>query len=118
MSKHDHQIDDIDSYHAHVYYDAGTKPAAESLGNAIDKRFGGVVKIGRWHDKPIGPHPVGSYQVVFSTALFPEIVPWLALNRGEVTVLVHPNTGADLPDHRDYALWLGQTHELNLDGLN
>ena len=42
---------------------------------------------------------------------------WLALNRGDLTVFVHPNTGQDLEDHRDRALWLGEQVPLLLDVL-
>ena len=41
--------------------------------------------------------------------------PWLALNRGDLTIFVHPNTGQDLEDHRDRAIWLGQQVPLVLD---
>ena len=108
-------IDAIRGYHAHVYYDAGSKPAAEALRTAIEAQFD--VRMGRWHDRPIGPHPEWSYQVAFTPEVFAEILPWLALNRGDLTVFVHPETGDDLPDHRDYAIWLGEKAELNLDAL-
>jgi DOPA 4,5-dioxygenase len=31
-----------------------------------------------------------------------------------VHVFVHPNTDNELRDHRDCALWLGRSHQLNL----
>lgn len=105
----------ITDYHAHVYYDAGTKPAAEALRAAIEARFD--VRLGRWHDRPVGPHPAWSYQIAFAPDLFAELVPWLALNRGGLTVFVHPNTGDALPDHRDHAIWLGETAALKLSAL-
>lgn len=105
----------ITGYHAHVYYDAESKPAAEALRASIEARFD--VRLGRWHDRPVGPHPHWSYQIAFAPALFAELVPWLALNRGDLTVFVHPETGDDIPDHRDHAIWLGEKAELNLDAL-
>ncbi|MFQ5938851.1 MAG: DOPA 4,5-dioxygenase family protein [Alphaproteobacteria bacterium] len=36
------------------------------------------------------------------------------LNRDGLTVFVHPETGDDLADHLDHALWLGEKLELNL----
>ena len=108
-------IGQITGYHAHVYYDAGTKPAAETLRAAIEERFD--VRLGRWHDRPVGPHPHWSFQVAFAPEVFAEIVPWLALNRGGLTVFVHPETGDDLPDHRDYAIWLGEKAALDFDAL-
>ena len=39
------------------------------------------------------------------------------LNRRGLTVLVHPETGHDLEDHRDRALWMGRVLDLRLDVL-
>ncbi len=111
-----HETDVIQSYHAHVYYDAGTKETAARLREAVEARFDDIT-MGRWHDKPVGPHPRWSYQILFEPALFGELVPWLALNREGLTVFVHPNTGGDLPDHAEYAMWLGESVELNLSAL-
>jgi aromatic ring-cleaving dioxygenase len=41
----------ITAYHAHVYYDAATRPLAAQLREAIGQRF--EVGLGRWHDAPI-----------------------------------------------------------------
>ena len=105
----------IRGYHAHVYYDAITKEAAGRLREALDGRF--QVALGRWHDRPVGPHPRWSYQVAFATELFGELVPWLALNCGDMVVFIHPITGDDLADHRDYAVWLGAKLDLDLEAL-
>ena len=109
----------IADYHAHVYYEAASKDAAARLRAAAEARFGAAadVRFGRWHDNPVGPHPTGSYQIAFPPALFAELVPWLALNRGGLTVFVHPNTGNDLEDHQDRAIWLGTTQKLDLTKL-
>jgi DOPA 4,5-dioxygenase len=73
--------------------------------------------MGRVHSRPVGPHPRWSYQVAFPPDMFSTFVPWLALNRGDLVVLVHPNTGHDLTDHRDRALWLGEKVDLDLSIL-
>lgn len=111
----DKPVSAINGYHAHVYYDADSKPEAARLREAIEAAF--EVRMGRWHDKPIGPHPTGSYQVAFEPALFADIVPWLALNRGDLTVFLHPETGDEIPDHTDHAIWFGTQWELKLDAL-
>lgn len=105
----------ITGFHAHVYYDAAEKERAAELREAIEARF--EVRMGRWHDNPIGPHPRGSYQVAFEPDVFGGLVPWLALNRQDLTVFIHPETGDDIPDHTIHALWLGKQEELNLDAL-
>ncbi len=108
-------VNSITGYHAHVYYDADSRDAAAGLRAAVEGRF--AVRMGRWHDDPIGPHPMGSYQIAFETALFAEIVPWLALNRRGLTVFIHPETGDDRTDHSDYAIWLGEQREVDLSVL-
>jgi len=102
-------------YHAHIYYDAETRPIAERLREAIGNRFG--VELGRWRDEPVGPHPVPMYQAAFPAAEFPRIVPWLMLNRGGLSVLVHPETEDAYDDHTIHALWLGAPLPLRVEGL-
>ena len=109
-------IEAITGYHAHVYYDAAGKEAAARLREAVERRFE-PLRMGRWHDNPIGPHPTGSYQIAFAPALFAEIVPWLALNRAGLTIFLHPETGDVVPDHRDYAIWMGEQQTLDLSAL-
>lgn len=106
---------EISSYHAHVYYDAASKPAATRLRQEIEARF--PVRMGRCHDRPIGPHPQWSYQVAFEPDLFAEIIPWLSLNRGKLDVFVHPNTGHEIADHTDHVMWLGASATLDIDAL-
>lgn len=106
----------ISSYHAHIYYDpASSRGAAQRLREGIAERFS--VRLGRWHDVPVGPHPGAMFQVAFLPAVFPAFVPWLMLNRAGLTVLVHPNTGAPRDDHLVHALWLGSVLPLNGDVL-
>ena len=102
----------IRDYHAHVYYDAASKETAARLRSGVEDRFD--VTMGRWHDRPVGPHPRWSYQIAFKPGIFGALVPWLALNREGLVIFVHPNTGQDLPDHADRAMWLGDSPELNL----
>jgi aromatic ring-cleaving dioxygenase len=105
----------ISGYHAHVYYDAGTRERAAQIRDALGANFD--VLLGRWHDRPVGPHPQAMYQVVFGPAEFARIVPWLMLNRAGLDVLVHPETGDEVADHTAHALWLGNRLELNTDVL-
>ncbi len=104
----------IGSWHAHVYFDAARRDAAWRFRDVIVHRFGDRIEMGRFHERPVGPHPIGSCQIAFAPAHFAEIVGWLALNHGVLDVFVHPNTGDPLRDHRDAALWLGRSHELDL----
>ncbi|WP_460806029.1 DOPA 4,5-dioxygenase family protein [Microbulbifer agarilyticus] len=112
MSKATHPINQHDAYHAHVYFDENSAVFASELRGMLQKEF--ALKVGRFHEQPVGPHPVGSFQVIFGREDFENFVPWLDSNRGELSVLIHALTGDDLKDHTDYAYWLGQPWELNL----
>jgi aromatic ring-cleaving dioxygenase len=107
----------IRAYHAHVYYDAASRETAARLREHILENFADI-RIGRWRDFPVGPHPRWSYQVAFDAALFAEIVPWLMVRRGGLAILVHPDTGAAYDDHAHYPLWLGEKLDLDLEVLN
>ena len=109
-------ISAIDDYHAHIYYDAASKPAAVALRQNMEAEFPGAL-FGRWHDRPVGPHPDWSFQIAFKADLFQPIVSYLALNRGALVVFVHPQTGDSLADHRDHAIWMGAVRPLHLDTL-
>ena len=103
----------IQGYHAHVYCRPGQRAQAARVREAVADRF--PVRLGRWHETPVGPHPVGMYQLAFEPAVFSELVPWLMIHRDGLSVLVHPETGDDLSDHRDHALWLGDPMPLRLE---
>jgi len=103
----------ITGYHAHIYYSPETREIAATIREQLDEAFD--VTLGRWREEPVGPHPTSMYQVAFAADIFPEIVPWLMINRQGLDILVHPETGDDLQDHRDNALWLGEKLTLNLE---
>lgn len=102
----------IRGYHAHVYFDASRLAQARALCEAATQRFD--LAMGRMHEKRVGPHPDWSCQLAFTPERFATVVPWLALNRGDLVVFVHPETGDDLADHRDHAIWLGASRPLDL----
>ena len=104
------EISAITGYHAHVYYDAATKPVAARLRKRLRDRFD--VALGRWRDRNVGPHPSWMFQVGFGPGAFDEIVPWLALNREGLDILIHPETGDALADHTDNAIWLGRSRRI------
>ncbi|MEQ8246282.1 MAG: DOPA 4,5-dioxygenase family protein [Alphaproteobacteria bacterium] len=106
---------EITGYHAHIYYGPETRDDARAVRLGIDARFDCI--LGRWHDGPVGPHPQAMYQVAFGVAVFPQIVPWLMLNRRGLSVLVHPNTDNAVADHDINPLWLGNKLDLDIDAL-
>ena len=104
----------IQSWHAHVYFDSKSRDAAWAFREVVTARFGDTVQMGRFHERPVGPHPQWSYQIAFAPGHFAEVVGWLVLNHGALDVLVHPNTDNELRDHRDCAIWLGRSYQLDL----
>jgi len=105
----------IDGYHAHVYYDAETRPRAERLRETIAATLG--VEVRDLSDEPRGPHPVPQFRFTFTAAQFENVVPWLMLNRQGLDVLVHPLTGYSYDDHSRYAVWLGAPVALKLNTM-
>ena len=105
----------IEDFHAHIYYDETTRDVAAAIRQNIEDKF--EVRMGRWRDSPVGPHPQAMYQVAFAPAVLNQLVPWLMLNHGPLDILIHPNTGDDVPDHTAHALWLGNKLDLNIDFL-
>lgn len=73
--------------------------------------------MGRVHEKLVGPHMEWSCQLAFKNDLLFEVLGFLTLNRHQLVVFVHPITGQDLIDHRDRAIWLGDTRPLKLEAL-
>jgi DOPA 4,5-dioxygenase len=104
----------IASWHAHVYFDAHSKDAALAFRDVVGARFGERVTLGRVHERPVGPHPQWSYQIAFAPDQFAEVAGWLALNHRALDVFMHPNTGDQLRDHRDSAVWIGRSYALDL----
>ena len=104
----------ITGFHAHVYYNPETRDAAARVREGL-AAF--EVRLGRWHDRPIGPHPQAMYQIAFLPDQFSQVLPWLMLHREGLDILVHPETGDDVLDHTSHALWLGNKLELNIEIL-
>jgi len=80
------------------------------------------LRIYTFWEKPIGPHPIAMFEVnLFTPAQFGAFIPWLVINRGPLSALLHPNTvdekGEALDEYRDHtqrATWLGTPVLLDL----
>ena len=106
----------METFHAHIYYEQSTFEKAKTLvAKAYDQEG---VTVGRMHEKPVGPHPVWSCQLLFHKEQLTNMMIWLLKNRKGLTIFIHPVSGDDLLDHTDYSIWLGKKLELNLEALN
>ena len=45
---------------------------------------------------------------------FTEAMPWISQHRGDMDVLMHPNTGCNVEDHQLWSMWSGNKWEINL----
>jgi len=106
-------INQYEHYHAHVYFEQATLDFANELCQKAGNLFG--LKVGRVHQKPLGPHPKWSCQITFSSADFDQFIPWLVDHRKGLSVLVHALTDNNLEDHTEHAYWLGSDLALRLD---
>jgi len=102
----------ITGYHAHIYFDATTVDQARILAETARDTL--PVEMGRVHEKCVGPHPMWSCQLSFEAEALSTVLPWLVMNRGGLIIFTHPNTGQDLEDHRDRAIWMGGCLDLDL----
>lgn len=102
----------IRDFHAHIYFDPPQVEEAKALAREAQQLFG--VRIGHFHERPIGPHPRGSCQLTVATERFGEFATWAAVNRGELTIFAHASTGEDLADHTRHVVWFGPSERLDL----
>lgn len=105
----------ITDYHIHVYYDPASRDRAAMLREWVEARF--PVRMGRWHDVPVGPHPSAMYQIHFPADQFPTLVPFVMMNRMGLTILLHPESGRPRDDHTLNATWMGAVLPLKTEIL-
>ena len=108
MSKSAHIV----NFHAHIYFRPEEENKARALAEAARDEFG--VAVGRFHQRPVGPHPRGSCQLTVPIDVFGDLARWLVVSRGGLTIFAHANTGNDVADHTEHVIWFGPSELLNL----
>jgi len=115
---------EIKEWHFHIYFhqnNADEHRAALHLRDAVLRlrRDGAFVAVPlfRVNTGPIGPHPVGSYEIWAPSETFASVFSYLCMNRGDLSVLVHPLTRDQRKDHEVRNAWLGPAFPLDLDTL-
>jgi aromatic ring-cleaving dioxygenase len=106
------EIGAIREYHAHVYFDPGSRERAAELRTKVEQRF--TVRIGPLRDRPAGPHLFAQYSIAFDAERFSTLVPFLMMNRMGLTLLLHPLSGRSRDDHTLYAMWAGEILPVDL----
>ncbi|KAA1470295.1 hypothetical protein DENSPDRAFT_817848 [Dentipellis sp. KUC8613] len=102
----------------HIYYrieDEAEAKYARELHERIRREFP-ELRIYRFWDKPVGPHPTPMFEVnTFNPHQTGTLFSWLTVWRGPCSVLVHPNTGDALKDHTELNSWIGKPLVLKTD---
>ncbi|CAK7897425.1 hypothetical protein CAAN1_15S00672 [[Candida] anglica] len=104
-------------YDFHIYYVHHNEESRTESDNlrqrllddfAIEGKEGAIIVKKLPNDKVIGPHITHFWEVdVVRPEVFIKLLSWFQLYHGNLSVLIHPNTGEPLLDHTDRALWLG-----------
>ncbi|KAA1477724.1 hypothetical protein DENSPDRAFT_867715 [Dentipellis sp. KUC8613] len=115
---------EIKEWHFHIYFhqhNAEEHHAALELRDAVLRlrRDGAFIAVPlfRVNLSPIGPHPVGSYEIWCPSESFAAVFSYLCINRGELSVLVHPLTREERKDHDTRKAWIGPSFPLDLSVL-
>lgn len=110
-------VEPIEFYDFHVYYFARIELSRKEAFDLLDKllrdfpenaKEGSIIVKKLPNDDVIGPHATQFWEVdVKRPEVFVRLLGWFQLNHGNLSVLIHPQTGEDLLDHTERALWLG-----------
>ena len=108
-------------YHAHIYYDADSRPLAETAQHVLRERMvsgelAQLLFVGSLRDGQAGPHPQSQFEIHFTADALPVVREFLRASG--LRALVHPLTDDDLADHTRLAEWIGAPLELDLDTLD
>jgi aromatic ring-cleaving dioxygenase len=107
--------DPAQPFHAHVYYGAAERAAAELLRVALLSK-GEALFVGRLTDGPVGPHPIPQFEVHFDKSALAALMP--QFEQSGLRVLVHPLTDDDQADHTSLGRWIGKRVDLDLSVLD
>ena len=62
---------------------------------------------------PAGPFLTAQYSFFIPIPLLTSATAWTIRHRGSLDVLVHPNSGCEVEDHTEWALWGGSKWEID-----
>jgi len=113
--------DDDAPYHAHIYYSADQRAAAEGLREDFMRLTSPqaeprILFVGTMRDEKAGPHPVSQYEIHFLSGALSGVLP--LIEASGLRALVHPLTDDDVSDHTTLAHWIGAPLDLDLTTLD
>jgi len=126
----------IREYHFHVYFFqnneqsvADARRMQDAVLDAVRRKDLVVVTSGMTQDDlpgletceptpnfnlgPVGPHPIGSFEIWVPYEHLAAAMSLVMLNRGETSVLLHPLSDNCVEDHVGRAMWLGPSLPLD-----
>ena len=109
----DHESRRVWLFHSHAYFDHEAPERVEEARAFMDRiartfAGNGHVEMHSFMPRPIGPHPLGNFEVLFTREVFADYVSWLAFERPEpMDILIHALSRLQTPDHTTRAIWLG-----------
>ncbi|ORX52446.1 hypothetical protein DM01DRAFT_1323632 [Hesseltinella vesiculosa] len=116
--------EEILEWHFHIYFfqhNEQQKTAAlhlrQRILDLVSEGYFKVVPLQRVNFDPIGPHPIGSYEVWAPVEHFARAYSFFTLNRGELSILIHPLTTLPRIDHSTRVSWLGAPFPIDLSAL-
>jgi DOPA 4,5-dioxygenase len=113
--------DDQAPYHAHIYFSARQRPAAEALRDRFIRQADApkeppILFVGRMMDTGVGPHPMAQYEIHFLERSLEAVLS--EIESSGLRALVHPLTDDDLADHTTLGRWIGEPLDLDLTVLD
>lgn len=115
---------EVKEWHFHIYFhqnNAEEHVAALQLRDAVLRlrRDGAFVAVPlfRVNTSPMGPHPVGSYEIWVPPTSFAPVFSYLSQNRGNLSIFIHPLTKEERKDHEFRNAWMGAPFPLDLSVL-
>lgn len=106
------------AYHAHIYFRDEDVEAATRLHAQAGRALGTVATVWPMRKRRVGPHARPMFEIEFPHAAREQVLAWVEAHHGPFPVLLHPESGDELADHRDHAVWLGEVLPLDLSILS
>lgn len=114
---------EIKEFHFHVYFMQNQSKSVQEA-EALHKKIQDLVAAGFFHVvpgkiyyQPFKPHLVANFEIWVPKEHFARAYQWIVLNRGTLSVMIHPLTRLEIKDHTERAVWLGPSFPLDMSWL-